>query len=142
MSRKWTSFHVIICFYIYSSVEHPFLPFVHFLIELFVSITADFWEFIIHSRYYFFFGYVVCRYFLPFRGLSFLSVLLILMQPELSFFFFFLDHDFGVKSKNSFPTSLDLRDFLLCFFLKILLTYTLHLSLWCILINFYIRFET
>lgn len=106
-------------FCICSLVKYLFISFVHSMTEL--SFNCWVWTFFIHSRYI---KYVVYKHFLllcslhdqPFNRLFHKGKFLILMKFNLSIFPF-MDHAFGVKSKNILPTAWFYR-LSLIFFLK------------------------
>lgn len=104
-------FYVLIC-HLYILFGEVFLPvFCLFLISL-LDFNVEFWEFIfIYQILAFFVGHVVCKYFSPnLFSLTCSSILLedssakqkclIVMKSNLAIFPF-INHAFGVKSKNS-----------------------------------------
>lgn len=66
-----------------------FLSFAHFKNCVVWCLTVEFWEFLMYSGSKSFVGYVICKYFLPVYGWSFLSLkIFVLMTPNFLFFSF------------------------------------------------------
>lgn len=86
----WCPFVCLFAICVYSFMNCFFTSFVYFLIELFVFLAVEFWEFFIYSRYLFFFRYVICRYFLPFCSISFYSLNRVFHKAEVLHFLVYL----------------------------------------------------
>lgn len=114
-----------------------FLSLAHDLVELFFTVAI--WEIFIFPRYSFFVRYVVCKYllqvysfsFYPFNRVFHRAKVLISMESNLSIFLF-MDL-FLVLNLQFLCLALDVKDFYLYFFLKVLLFCITHLTLWSIL---------
>lgn len=130
------SFHILIChlplFFGEVSV-HIFGPFSNWLVFLMLNIQNKFW---IWS----FIRYEICKYILPFCGLSFRIFNTVFYRTKVQWspayhFFSFMECIFGVISKNSSPNPKSDR-FSPILSSRVLLFCALHLSLWSILSSF------
>lgn len=102
----------------------------------YLLLTVEFWEFFMHTRYYNFVRYVVCKYFLLVYGLTFHPRNRVFYRkntfnfPEVQFIIFFhsMAFAFGVKPKNSLPGSRS-QEAVLYLFVEVLQSYVLQLNL-------------